>query len=160
MSPAGSESSETKKAAPSTASRASPARLFRVPRACAHRSLSGDVPEPRALPSPQPRGAPPPPPSPGRRGQGRQVLLVGAGGRRVVQDPLKLLLQGARGQQAARGVGAHAEEPAPVEDGHVPAVAEVAEVVWGGGGQSVEAGGLETLRIRIATTPWPAWLSG
>ena len=27
----------------------------------------------------------------------------------------------------------HAEEPAPVEDGHVSAVTEVANVIWGGG---------------------------
>ena len=61
------------------------------------------------------------------------MLLVGAGGRGVVQDSLKLLLQSPRGKQAALRVGLHAEEPAPVEDGHVSAVTEVADVIWGGG---------------------------
>lgn len=57
------------------------------------------------------------------------MLLVGAGRRGVVQDSLELLLQGPRGKQAALGVGPHAEESAPVEDGHVSAVTEVADVV-------------------------------
>lgn len=60
------------------------------------------------------------------------MLLVGAGGRGVVQDSLKLLLQGPRGKQAALRVGPHAEEPAPVEDSHMSAVTEVADVIWGG----------------------------
>lgn len=57
------------------------------------------------------------------------MLLLGAGGGGVVQDSLKLLLQGPRGEQAALRVGPHAEEAASVEDGHVSAVAEVADVV-------------------------------
>lgn len=57
------------------------------------------------------------------------MLLVGAGRGGVIQDSLKLLLQGPRGEQAALGVGAHAEESAPVEHGHVSAVLEVADVV-------------------------------
>lgn len=57
------------------------------------------------------------------------MLLLGAGGGGVVQDSLELLLQGPRGQQAALGVGPHAVESATVEDGHVSAVAEVADVV-------------------------------
>lgn len=60
------------------------------------------------------------------------MLLVGAGGRGVVQDSLKLLLQSPWGKQAALRVGPHAEEPALVEDGQVLAVTEVADVIWGG----------------------------
>lgn len=54
---------------------------------------------------------------------------MGTGGRGVVQDALELLLQGSRRKQAIWGVGPHAEEPAPVEHGHMPTVMEVAEVV-------------------------------
>lgn len=57
------------------------------------------------------------------------MLLVGAGGRGVIQDSLELLLQGPWGKQAALGVRPHAEESAPVEDGHVSAVTEVVDVV-------------------------------
>lgn len=57
------------------------------------------------------------------------MLLVGAGRRGVVQDSLELLLQGPWGKQAALGMGPQAEESAPVEDGHVSAVPEVANVV-------------------------------
>lgn len=78
------------------------------------------------------------------------MLLVGAGGRRVVQDSLKLLLQGPRGKQAALRVGPHAEEPAPVEDGHVSAVTEVADVIWGWGGYVV--------RIRTFVSHLPSGL--
>lgn len=59
------------------------------------------------------------------------MLLVRAGWRGVVQDSLKLLLQGPRGKQAVLRVGPHTEEPAPVEDGHVSAVTKVADVIWG-----------------------------
>lgn len=57
------------------------------------------------------------------------MLLLGAGGGWVIQDSLELLLQGPRGEQAALGVGPHAEESASVEDGHVSAVTQVADVV-------------------------------
>lgn len=57
------------------------------------------------------------------------MLLVGAGGGGVIQDSLELLLQGARRKQAASRVGPHTEESAAMEDGHVSAVTEVADVV-------------------------------
>lgn len=102
MSPLGSESSDTKKAAPSTASRASSAWVFRDLRTWAHMSLLGDVPQPSILPRMALHPAQPPPgpqlcplqlldmgwasehpdlpPSPGSGRQRRQMLLVGAGG--------------------------------------------------------------------------------
>lgn len=49
------------------------------------------------------------------------------------------------------GVGPHAEEAAPVEDGHVSAVTEVADVVWGGVGRCVEGRKVGHI-IRITTT--------
>lgn len=57
------------------------------------------------------------------------MLLLGAGGGGVIQDSLELLLQGPGGEQAALGVGPHAKESASVEDSHVSAVPEVADVV-------------------------------
>lgn len=57
------------------------------------------------------------------------MLLVGVGGGGVVQDSLELQLQGPRRKQATLRVGPHAEESAAVEDGHVSAVTEVADVV-------------------------------
>lgn len=57
------------------------------------------------------------------------MLLLGAGGGRVIQDSLELLLQGPRGEQATLGVGPHAEESASVEDGHMSAVTQVADVI-------------------------------
>lgn len=58
------------------------------------------------------------------------MLLLWGGRRRVIQDSLELLLQGPRGKQATLGVCPHTEESAPMEDGHMSAVTEVADVVW------------------------------
>lgn len=63
---------------------------------------------------------------------------------------LELLLKGPWGEQAIRGVGGHTEKSTLVEDRHVLAVLEVANVVWGGEiGQAVVK-----LRGLLVTVPF------
>lgn len=58
------------------------------------------------------------------------MFLEGTGRGGIIQDVLELLFQGPWGQQAIGRVSPYAEESAPVEDSHVPAVLEVTKVVW------------------------------
>ena len=81
--------------------------------------------------------------APVSRREGRQLRLPSLGLRRVIQDPLHLLLDLPGLQQPAVVVEPDLEVAALVEHDHVPAVPEVLEGVWGGGGgrQKPEAPG-------------------
>lgn len=90
--------------------------------------------------SPAPRLPPTSPRSrtPVSRREGRQLRLAGLRLRRVVQNPLHLLLDFAGLQQPAVVVQPDLEVAAPVEYDDVLAVPDVLDGVWGGGGRDGE----------------------